>query len=304
MSENSFEIPSFAKINWFLRILGKRADGFHELCTVFQTISLKDRLTFSENEELILTCDKNYIPLNEQNLIIKAAHIIREKYGLKTGAKIHLEKNIPAPGGLGGGSSNAATAILGLLKLWDVKIPFEETLQIAGKIGSDVPFFLFGGTALGTGRGTEIFQVAEISEKFLLIVTPPVNVSTAEAFSRLNAPDLTNDASKSNLQICRNEARTLNLRQSVLINDFETSVFQTAPEIKRVKDELLESGAIQALLSGSGASIFAIFDNEETRQTAQKAIERNWRSFAVATISRDKYREALKPCISLLPISF
>jgi 4-diphosphocytidyl-2-C-methyl-D-erythritol kinase len=216
-----------------------------------------------------LTCDKNSIPVNEKNLIIKAANIIRENYGVKKGAKIHLEKNIPAPGGLGGGSSNATMAILGLLKLWDVKISFEEILQIAGKLGSDAPFFLFGGTALGTGRGTEIFPVEEITEKFLLIVTPPVNVSTAEAFSRVNALDLTNDASKSNLQICRNEARTLNLRQSVLINDFETSVFQTAPEIKRVKNKLLESGAIQALLSGSGASVFAIFDKEETRQATK-----------------------------------
>jgi len=306
MSENSFKLPSFAKINWFLRILGKHSDGFHELCTVFQTVSLHDNLTFTENDDLILTCDKSYVPTGEKNLIIKAGMLIREKFGIKKGAKIYLEKNIPAPGGLGGGSSNAAIAVLGLLKLWQLEIEFDEILQIAGQLGSDVPFFLYGGTALGTGRGTQILPLEEKSEKYLLIVTPQVNVSTAEAFSRLNAPHLTNETSKSNLQICRNEARTLNLRQSELKNDFEMSVFQAAPEIRKVKEKLLESGAIQALLSGSGASVFAIFDKEETRQTAQKAIEteNNWRKFVVASISRDEYREALKPCISLLPISF
>lgn len=306
MSENSFKLPSFAKINWFLRVLGKRDDGFHELCTVFQTISLYDNLTFTENEDLILTCDKSYVPTGEKNLIIKAGMLIREKFGVKKGAKIYLEKNIPSPGGLGGGSSNAAIAVLGLLKLWRLEIGFDEILQIAGELGSDVPFFLYGGAALGTGRGTQILSLEEKSEKYLLIVTPPVNVSTAEAFSRLNAPHLTNETSKSNLQICLNEARMLNLRQSELKNDFEASVFQFAPEVRSVKEKLLENGAIRALLSGSGASVFAIFDKEETRQTAQKAIEteKNWRRFVVATISRDEYREALKPCISLLPISF
>jgi 4-diphosphocytidyl-2-C-methyl-D-erythritol kinase len=306
MSAESFKLPSFAKINWFLRIRGKRADGFHELCTVFQTVSLADFITFSEDENLILECDRSYMPTDEKNLIIKAANFIRQKYFVKNGAKIYLEKNIPSPGGLGGGSSNAAIAVLGLLRLWNLPISFEEILRIAAKLGSDVPYFLYGGTALGTGRGTEIFPLEEKTEKFLLIVTPPVNVSTAEAFARLGVPDLTNETSKSNLQICRNEALTLDLRQSDLKNDFEQSVFQTAPEIKTVKETLLEAGAVKSLLCGSGASVFAIFDKEETRQTAQKAIEEknNWRSFAVAAVSRDEYRRALKPCISLLPISF
>lgn len=306
MPENFIKVPSFAKINWFLRILGKRVDGFHELCTVFQTVSLHDNLTFIDSDNLILTCDKTYIPVGDKNLIVKAANILREKFGVKKGAQIHLEKNIPAPGGLGGGSSNAAIAVLGLSTLWQLEISFEEALRIGEKLGSDVSFFFFGGTALGTGRGTQILSLDKKAEKHLLIVTPDVDVSTAEAFSRLNVPHLTNDSSKSNLQICLNEARALDLRQSVLKNDFEASVFRAAPEIKKVKTTLLETGAIQALLSGSGASVFAIFDKEETRQTAQKAIEqeKNWRSFAVATVSREEYRRALEPCSSLLPISF
>lgn len=306
MTENHFKLPSYAKINWFLRILGKRDDGFHELCTAFQTVSLHDNLTFAVDEKLVLTCNKSHVPTNEKNLIIKAANAIREKFAVDKGAKIHLEKNIPSPGGLGGGSSNAAVAVLGLVKLWRIETDFDEILKICKALGSDVPFFLYGGTALGIGRGTEISQAEERNENCILIVTPNVNIATSEAFSRLNAPRLTKDSLKSNLQICRNLAQAFDFRQSALINDFEASVFRIAPEIKIVKEKLLSFGAKNALLSGSGASVFAMFDKEETRQAAQKAIvnEKNWRMFAVATISRAQYREALKPCISLLPISF
>ncbi len=294
--ENSFWLPSFCKINWNLHVLGKRADGFHELCTIFQTVSLHDKLTFSENENLFLDCNDENIPSDESNLIIKAAKLLQNNFSISKGAKIYLEKNIPSPGGLGGGSSNAAVALLGLAKLWNLTISFSDFLNLAKQLGSDVPFFLYGGTALGTGRGSDIFSLEQVKEKFILIVKPDEFVSTAEAFSRLCADNLTNFESNRILQICRNEADGFDLRQNSLKNDFESSVFSFAPEIKRAKETLLELGAVKALLSGSGASVFGLFDTEETRQTAQKAleIEFNWRSFAVATVSRDEYREALK----------
>ena len=305
-AENCLRLPSFAKINWNLQIFGKRADGFHELCTVFQTVSLHDTLIFSENKNLILESNDEKIPNGKNNLIIKAAELLKTRFGIESGAKIFLEKNIPFPGGLGGGSSNAAIALLGLAKLWNIEIGFEELKDLASEIGSDVPFFLYGGTALGTGRGTEIFPLEDVAEKFLLIVTPDEKISTADAFAQLDATHLTKFESERILQIRRNEAQKLDLRLDDLKNDFEASVFRIAPGIKRVKETLLELGARAAILSGSGASVFAIFDKEETRQATQKAIEfeKTWRKFAVATISRDEYREALKPCISLLPISF
>lgn len=298
MTANSFTLPAFAKINFDLRILGKREDGFHELCTIFQTVSLSDYLTFKENEKVILTCKDETIPTDECNIIIQAANHLREKFKIKNGAKIELEKNIPSPGGLGGGSSDCAVALLGLAKLWELKIEFAELVEIGKNLGSDVPFFFYGGTATGTGRGTEIELIKEVSEKKMLIVTPPIEVSTKLAFERINKPRLTNFDSKSILKICRNEAKRFDLLHSVLKNDFEESVFALYPEIKRVKGKLLELGAVKSLLSGSGASVFAVFDKEETRQATMKAIqtEENWRMFAVATISRQKYREALKPC--------
>lgn len=276
-------------------MLGKRADGFHELCTIFQTVSLHDKITFSESKNLSLECTDKKVPTDENNLIIKAAKLLQNNFDISNGAKIYLEKNIPSPGGLGGGSSNAAVALLGLSKLWNLKIEFQDLLKFAEKLGSDVPFFLYGGTALGVGRGTEILPLEQIEEKYNLIVTPDENISTAEAFARLDATNLTNFESKRILQTCLKEAHSFDLRKNELKNDFETSVFYFAPEIKRVKETLLELGATRALLSGSGASVFGLFDTEETRQTAQNAlkVEKTWRSFAVATISRDQYREAL-----------
>ena len=219
------KIPSFAKINWFLNILGKRSDGFHEICTVFQTVSLFDNLTFSENDELVLKCDDERIPTDKNNLIIKAGELLREQFNVKKGAKIHLEKNIPSPGGLAGGSSNAAVTLIGLAAIWELEIGFEELGKIAAKIGSDVPFFLRGGTALGSGRGTEIESLPDLEEKFLLIVTPEVNVSTVKAYKKLNASDLTRNDDVSILQVCRRKAAEIDLRRTILTNDFENVIF-------------------------------------------------------------------------------
>ena len=170
-------------------------------------------------------------------------------------------------------------------------------MLIAEDLGADVPFFLNGGTALGIGRGDVVSPLLrEIGSENLLVVTPNVNVATARAFALLNASTLTSDDQKHNLTVCRNQADLLDLFSSELKNDFEASVFDAYPEVKRVKDTLLELGAVNAAMSGSGASVFAIFDKTETRQAAIKALdhESTWRKFAVATISGSQYREALR----------
>lgn len=295
MSNHSFRLPSYAKINLILRILGKRTDGFHELCTIFQTISLCDYLTFDQHKKINFTCDDKRIPTGDENLIVKAAKILKNEFAIKDGASIHLEKNIPAPGGLGGGSSNAAIALIGLLKLWKIEIELSDLCEIAKPIGSDVPFFLFGGTSLGTGRGTEICPLKDFSSENMLIVTPDAIVSTKNAFARIKVPDLTNKSSKSILKICRDEANSLYLRQPNLKNDFEATVFKLEPETARAKKKLLDCGAKYALLSGSGASVFAIFDSILRRQKAFDEIkqERDWRVFEVETVSRQDYRNSL-----------
>lgn len=290
-----FTLKSFAKINWYLRVLGRRDDGFHQLLTVFQTISLCDTISFATSDELILTCDDASMLTDGRNLIVKAAIALRQRTGTKKGAAIHLDKRIPSPGGLGGGSSNAAVALIGLRRLWELEIDDDNISEIAEELGSDVPFFLTGGTAIGAGRGEIIEEMPDVDTMFILIVTPNVDVSTKAAFEQMKCPSLTNYVLDRILPVCRAEVNLRDLHHSVLTNDFEASVFNTHPEIKRVKETLLELGAVNAAMSGSGASVFAIFDKQETRQTALKALdhESTWRKFAVATISRDEYRDAL-----------
>ena len=291
----AFTLPSFAKINWTLRIVGKREDGFHELFTVFQTVSLHDTLLFEESDNLELTCDDPDVPTDDRNLIVRAALSLQDASGTLKGAQLHLEKRIPSPGGLGGGSSNAAVALIGLKKLWQIDVSDDDLRAVACELGSDVAFFLHGGTAVGTGRGEVIESVHDVDERCMLVVTPDVSVSTQDAFAGIGALNLTAETRKRSLTVCRNEAESLDLHNSVLINDFEASVFDAYPEIRRVKQTLLDLGAVNAAMSGSGASVFGVFDKQETRQAALKALDReiNWRKFAVATISRDKYREAL-----------
>ena len=290
-----FSLPSFAKINWTLRILGKREDGYHELFTVFQTVSLCDRLMFSTANGLRLTSNQPRMPVDGRNLVVKAAEALNRHVGGGFGASIHLRKHIPSPGGLGGGSSNAAVALIGLRRLWNVDVSDKMLASIAAEVGSDAAFFMTGGTAIGTGRGEDIEPVDDINASALLVVRPGVRVRTREAFANINAPVLTSEALERILSVSRTDAGQLDPLRSELTNDFERSVFARFPEIERVKKTLVDLGASNAALSGSGASVFAIFDKQETRQAAQKALdlESTWRKFAVSTISRREYREAL-----------
>lgn len=302
-----FSLPAFAKINLSLRVLGKRDDGFHEIETVFQTVSLHDQLKFSktEDERLGLSCDDSNIPVDENNLIIRAAKALREKFNIKRGAKIHLKKRIPSPGGLGGGSSDAAIALLGLAHLWKIKTDKDELEMIGKSLGADVPFFFTGGTALGTGLGTEINLLEDAPKKEILIVTPNVNVATAEAYKSLNAKRLTKKSSASILARSRWRGMVADSIQSKLHNDFESVIFRLQPEIERVKEALIASGSNGALMSGSGASVFGFFDNIETRVRAivQLSQEKSWRVFACSTVRRDEYLKALEPCSKMLRVS-
>lgn len=290
-------LPSFAKVNLHLRVLGKREDGYHDIFTVFQTVSLHDTITFEESAgEIVLECDEPNVPTDIRNLVVKAANRIRDRYQVSKGAYIRIEKRIPMGGGLGGGSSNAAVALIGLTRLWGLNASVEDLEPIAADLGADVPFFLHGGTMIGEGLGTSLDQIAEFGAENMIIVTPDVHVSTAAAYEALRAESLTNAEANRILRVCRSEAESPDFLHSALRNDFETIVFAAFPEIGRAKQQLVDLGARQVLMSGSGSSVFAIFDKEETRQTALKALDNevNWRKFAVAAVSREKYRGALE----------
>lgn len=304
MLDSSFTLPSYAKINLTLRVLGRRTDGYHELLTVFQTVTLCDLLRFKalKDERLEITCSAPGIPTGERNLVYRAAIALRHRYGVRRGALIELEKHIPAGGGLGGGSSNAAVALLGLAYLWDIETNKQELTEIGAQLGADVPFFFTGGTALGTGLGTEISALEEITAEHLLIVTPGVNVSTAEAYAALRAPALTKAESAVMLPSSCADAQISDLHNSVLRNDFEPVVFRLWPEIARARNMLLKLGAHGVLLSGSGSSVFGFFDKIEEREQACEMlkVEDNWSIFACATLARSEYRKALRACAAVL----
>jgi 4-diphosphocytidyl-2-C-methyl-D-erythritol kinase len=288
-----FSLPSYAKVNLALRVLGRRNDGFHEIATILQTISLHDTLTFETSKNGVeLTCNDTNLPIDETNLILRAAKALRAKFRIEDGAKIELNKIIPIGGGLGGGSSNAAVTLIGLSRLWSLDVSFEKLHEISSGLGADIPFFLYGGSALATGTGTTIDPISEICLGPMIVVTPKIRVSTREAYANLGAVNLTSAGT---------ERILLNYRFGPecpveSVNDFEKTVFAAFPGIADVKAKLLELGALRALMSGSGASVFGIFENEETRQTALKALgeQTDWRSFAVAAVSRSKYREKLE----------
>ena len=297
VSVAAFTLPSFAKINWRLHVLGRRADGYHELRTIFQTVTLHDRLTFAarDDDRLRLTSASPDIPLDESNLILRAAAALRDARGIQCGASIHLEKVIPVEAGLGGGSSNAAVTLLGLARLWEIETSAEELASIGTKLGADVPFFFTGGTALGTGLGTQVTPLDDVVAEHLLIVKPEAKVSTAEAYKALNSPALTKAEGDANLSISRADEQFTDSYPNALHNDFEPVVFPLKPEIERARDALLNAGARRALLAGSGSSVFGVFDKRETRERAALALkgEGRWHIFPCATLARSEYLSAL-----------
>ncbi len=297
MSTTSLSYQSFAKINWYLRILGKRPDGYHEVITVLQTLTFCDDLTFDlrDDGKVVLSCDDPAIPTDDTNLIIKAGLALRKRLQSAPGASIKLTKRIPPKGGLGGASSNAAVALLALNALWDGELSIEELMPVAGGLGADVPFFLTGGCCLGTGTGTDISPLADGPKQHLIVITPNAAVSTANAYASLNAGSLTTSDSNSILSSSLAEQFSADSRQWPLRNDFERVIFEIEPEIERAKIALLEAGARGALLAGSGSSVFGVFDDEVTRDRSLNNLRREagWRVFSCNTLTRDDYFTAM-----------
>jgi 4-diphosphocytidyl-2-C-methyl-D-erythritol kinase len=295
-------IPAFAKINLRLEILGKRADGFHEIRTVFQTISLQDelRLKSSRKPSIELQLHGNDSlsaePI-EKNLVYRAADALRHELNLRQGVSIELRKRIPAGRGLGGGSSDAAVALIGYLRLAKKRLPRERLFEIAANLGSDVPFFLEGGRALGIGKGEEIYPLPDIPKLHILVVSPKsIHVPTPDAYRWLNSPQLhvsqlTNSGGTSKLyRFC---ALSWNLQGSPLLNDFEDAVFRQHPRLAEIKRDMLQNGATEALLAGSGSAVIGVFPSPAKARRAAVGFPLD-QTFVCETVSRDSYRRLIR----------
>jgi 4-diphosphocytidyl-2-C-methyl-D-erythritol kinase len=287
-------IPAFAKINLRLDILGKRADGYHELRTIFQTLSLHDdiRLHTSKRPGISLTIQGNTALASEpvqKNLIYRAVDAVKRKLKIGGGVEIQLKKRIPAGGGLGGGSSDAVAAMLGYLQLVKKKLATAQVMEVAASLGADVPFFLFGGRALGVNRGDEIYPLQDIPKMYLLVVVPrDIRVPTPDAFHWVNAKPLglTKPAIDPKLlQFC---ALSWSARGNGLSNDFESPVFRRHPRLGQIKRVLLQKGATEASLAGSGSAVFGVFPSPAMARRAAVGFPHD-QTFVCETLSRDRY---------------
>jgi len=295
-------IPSFAKINLRLDILGKRADGYHELRTIFQTVSLHDelRVRASKSSEISLTISGNEELAREpeeKNLAYRAVEALRRELKIRRGVELELHKTIPSGGGLGGGSSNAAAAMFGYLQLIGRALPMAVLLELAASLGADVPIFLFGGRALGAGRGDEIYPLPDIAKLALLIVAPrDIRVPTRDAFRWLKAP-LRNAATLTKLaadpklwEFC---ALSWSAQGNGLSNDFEKPVFKRYNRLDQIKRVLLQKGAAEASLAGSGSAVFGVFPSPTMARRAAVGFPHDL-TFVCETVSRDRYLRAVK----------
>lgn len=288
------QVPSFAKINWTLEILGRRPDGYHELRTILQTVDVHDDLIFTLAEsQIILTCDNPAVPCDETNLIFRAALLLRELSGCGKGVNIHLIKRIPMGAGLGGGSSNAAIALLALINLWDLDVAPQDLFTLGAKLGADVPFFFFGGTVIGIGRGDEVYPMEDMDAEHLLLVNPGINVPTKEIYGNLpsmltRTPALNKIPHSLAVAYAHDMKLPLQLR-----NDLEIPALSLFPEIGEVKQRLTALNATQVLMSGSGSTVFAIFESEVACVQAKLQLP-DWWCEKTRTLNRGAYQAALR----------
>jgi 4-diphosphocytidyl-2-C-methyl-D-erythritol kinase len=284
-----------AKINLTLHVGARRADGFHDVRTILQSIGLSDRLVLAPVRGPLRLSVTGGVPAGRENLVWRAADALWRATGRRGdphGVRITLEKSIPSAAGLGGGSADAAAALAGLNRLWNARLPPRELIQLGATLGSDVPFFLVGGTALGLGRGEEVLPLADIPTRSLVIVKPGVDVGTPDAYRWFDADGLAETAAT--------DSNALDVGWPtgplVLRNDLQASVIRRQPEIGRALALLAEAGASAAAMSGSGSAVFGVCRPASARAVARRLSAAGWTAMAVRTLTRRQAARAVGLC--------
>lgn len=252
-----------AKINLLLDVLHKRDDGYHEVEMVMTMIDLADRLEMQElpRDTIIISSQAGYIPLDEKNLAFQAAKLIKERYDVRSGVYIHLDKRIPVAAGLAGGSSDAAAALRGLNRLWRLNIPTEELQELGAELGSDVPFCVTGGTAIARGRGEKLEPIEAPPPCWVVLAKPPIHVSTQEIYGRLQANAIERHPSTRDMLRAIRERRFAEMCEA-MGNVLEDVTIRYYPEVKQIKDCMLRLGADGAMMSGSGPTVFGLVQKQ------------------------------------------
>lgn len=255
-----------AKINLTLDVLYKRPDNYHEVEMIMTTVDLADRIGLEPRQDgliKIMSADR-YVPDDDRNFAYQAAQLLKDLYNIEQGVTIHIEKEIPIAAGLAGGSSDAAATLRGLNDLWNLNLSLDELAELGAKIGSDVSFCVYGGTALATGRGTEIQEIGAPPACFVVLAKPKIGVSTAEVYGNLKIDEIEHPNTKQMIHAI--ETQDYELICQSLGNVLESVTFKLYPEVVTIKEQMQRFGADAVLMSGSGPTVFGLVDSETRAQ--------------------------------------
>lgn len=255
-----------AKINLLLDVIKKRDDGYHDVEMIMATVDLADRIELHPLQEdcIKISLESRYVPDDERNLAYQAASIIKKMYNIKQGIHIKIDKNIPVSAGLGGGSSDAAAVLRGLNKLWALHLPTQKLSEIGAEIGSDVPFCVYGSTAIATGRGEIIEELPAPPMCWVVLAKPDIGVSTRTIFQRLNIKELTHPNTDRMIHaLKKQDFRTLCANTG---NVLEPITMRLYPEVKRIKNKMQQAGARGVVMSGSGPTIYGLTESQNKAQ--------------------------------------
>ena len=267
-------LKSFSKVNIGLKIFNKREDGYHNIHTVFQEIDFHDNIILKKrNSGCYFTSNVDWLSSDKSNLCVKAWQCLVDRFDI-AGIEIKLQKNIPPGSGLGGGSSNAASVLKGLLKLYNLNISLNDLLRIGSSIGADVPFFIKGGCQIGSGIGDQLIKVENSIKKTFILVMPEIHISTKTTFEKF----------KNFLDYNQEKVNFANFIEKdkflfkFFENDFETIIVPAYPEIGQIKKKLLNQGAVFSSLSGTGSTVYGVFDDEAEAISAESLFKVNYKT--------------------------
>ena len=282
---NSITLKSRAKINLSIDVLGKRQDGYHLVEMIMQTIDLYDLIEINEkdNDQITIKSTSDEIPLDCNNLVYKAANLIKKTFNIDKGVEIHIKKNIPVAAGMAGGSSNAAAVLVGLNKLWNLNLSNQQLEEIGLKLGADVPFCINGGAVLASGIGEELTPIKGLTKDVcILVCKPDLFVSTKEVYECIDSKDIDKRPNNKFLIECLKNEDTRQLAEN-MFNVLEGVTVDKHPVIQQIKDIMTNNRALGAMMSGSGPTVFGLYENREDAVKCKAILEKQFKqTFVVA----------------------
>lgn len=273
---DEINLKALAKINLSLDVVRRREDGYHEVRMIMQTINLYDKLEIKKSGEpgIQITTNSSFLPTNENNLVYKAADLLKKEFNIQEGISIHLHKFIPVAAGMAGGSSDAAAVLYGVNKLFDLKLSKKQLQERGVKIGADVPYCIMRGTALAEGIGEKLTRLPSAPDCYVVIAKPGISVSTKFVYENLHANELEYHPDIDGMIEQIKDGNLCGMAEK-MGNVLETVTIKEYPVIEDIKNVMKENGAINAMMSGSGPTVFGLFDTEQAAKQAYEALEKN-----------------------------